>query len=237
MSIIETIERELKELASEERALSALRYFKTGEGQYGAGDKFIGVSVPNVRKVVNRHFNNIALPDVEKLLQNPIHEYRLAALLIMVAQYKKAKTDDAQKAIVDVFLANHQYINNWDLVDTSAPAILGAYLFNKPKNLLFDLAKSTDLWQQRTAIIATQYFIRKGRFDETIAIAKILLHHTHDLIHKAVGWMLREVAEKDFETTYQFIKSNYKNIPRTALRYAIEKFDPELRQQIMKGNF
>ena len=156
-------------------------------------------------------------------------------MLILVCKFEKAKLDEDKKAIVDLYINNLEYVNNWDLVDSSAYKILGAYLEERDRSILYRLAKSNHLWSQRVAIIATLWFIGKNKFSDTLNIAQILLNHEHDLIHKAVGWMLREVGNRDFETEFQFLKKHYKQMPRTMLRYAIEKFDPELRQRFLKG--
>jgi 3-methyladenine DNA glycosylase AlkD len=168
-------------------------------------------------------------------LSQPIHEYRLTAIFILLLKYEKSKSDPEKKAMVDLYLNNIRFINNWDLVDASADKILGPYLLDKPKDLLYELARAEDLWKQRIAIITTFHFIRSNKYEHTLNLAKILLNHKHDLIHKAVGWMLREIGNRDFEVEYNFLKKNYSQMPRTMLRYAIEKFDEDLRQQFLKG--
>lgn len=209
------------------------RFFKTGPGQYGEGDIFLGVTVPQTRLIVKK-YRTLPLPEAEKLLHSPLHECRLAALLIMVTQYQKA--DEAtRKKIVDLYLRNTAYVNNWDLVDSSAPYILGAWLDGKDASILDTLAASGDLWEERIAIVATQYFIRKGDFSHTLRIAEQLINHKHDLIHKAVGWMLREVGKKDVSVLESFLKKHSQTMPRTALRYAIEKFDEPQRKAYLRG--
>lgn len=172
---------------------------------------------------------------VQLLLRSQVHEYRLTALVILVHKFEKAKDEADKKAIVDLYISNLEYVNNWDLVDSSADKILGAYLAERDRSILYRLARTNHLWSQRIAIMATFYFIRRNEFQDTLEIAKILLKHEHDLIHKAVGWMLREVGKRDFRVEYEFLKKYYKEMPRTMLRYAIEKFEPELRQQFLKG--
>lgn len=230
------IKSDLKKFSKPEKAAFFPRFFKTGKGEYGEGDKFIGVTVPDQRIVVRKYYSQATLDDVRKLLQDPIHEYRLTALLMLVEKYKHAKKDEKLKQeIYNFYLSNTKFINNWDLVDTSAPYIVGAYLFDKDRSILVKLAKSKVLWEQRISILATQFFIRQNDFEYTLKIAEMLLHHKHDLIHKAVGWMLREVGNRDQQVEEGFLKKHYKTMPRTMLRYAIEKFKPELREKYLKG--
>lgn len=168
-------------------------------------------------------------------MQSEFHEHRLTALIILVHKFEKVRTEEEKKQIVDLYFANLDYVNNWDLVDTSADKILGAYLADKDRSLLYQLARTDHLWKQRIAIMATFYFIRNNDFTDTLEIARILLNHEHDLIHKAVGWMLREVGKRGFETEFEFLQKYYREMPRTMLRYAIEKFDEDLRQQFLQG--
>lgn len=228
------IQKELKKYSSPQKAIILQRFFKTAPGQYGAGDKFIGITVPDIRRVVKNN-TNLALSDVIQLLHSKIHEERLCALLILVAQFKKG--DEKIKAkIYQTYLKNYQAINNWDLVDLTAPNIVGAYLSDKPKDILYKLARSKNLWQKRIAIIATFDFIYHQKADETLKIANILLHDEHDLIHKAVGWMLREVGKRvDEKILLKFLKQNYKTMPRTMLRYAIERLPEKLRLEYLRG--
>lgn len=222
----------LQSYAKLQKAKDLSRFFKTGAGEYGEGDKFLGIVVPIQRKIIREFWNKITLNDTEKLLQNPYHECRLTALLILVAKYKKGSGEDRTK-IVKMYSRNTRYINNWDLVDLSARDIIGAYYFDKPKHELYKLARSKLLWERRIAIIATSYFIGKHQFDDTLKIAEILLHDKHDLVHKAVGWMLREVGKRDQKAEEQFLQKHHKVMPRTMLRYAIEKFDEEKRKYYM----
>ena len=220
--------KKLKSLASPEVAKSSARFFKTGPGEYGEGDIFIGIKVPTLRSM-SREFKALPLEDIETLLSSPIHEERHLALMILVLQV--AKCDDSHRtAVYDFYLGNTRFINNWDLVDCSAPQVVGGFLLNKPRKRLFDLTKSKCLWERRIAIISTQHFIRHDDFADTLAISQKLLTDKEDLIHKASGWMLREVGKKDQELLVAFLDQHASDMPRTMLRYAIERFPPELRQ-------
>lgn len=222
----------LQELGSPEKALAQSRFFKTGKGEYAENDCFWGVSVPQVR-VVAKEYKDIPLPVVAELLKDPVHECRLLALLICVARFPKA--DEALRTyIYKLYLENTRYINNWDLVDLSAYQIVGEYLRDKTREPLVRLSCSSLLWEQRISIVATWKYIREGRFDDTLQIADRLLHHPHDLIQKAVGWMLREVGKRDKSCLADFLSVRYKTMPRTMLRYAIEKFLPEERAFYLK---
>lgn len=209
------------------------RFFKTGKGEYGEGDCFIGVKVPHIRKVA-KAFSSLALSECEKLLNSKIHEERLLALLILELQFKAGDAKD-QKKIYDFYLRKMDRINNWDLVDCSAYHIVGGYLFQRPRGILIKMAQSKELWVKRIAIIATFHFIKKNDFEDTLKISKILLQDEHDLIHKAVGWMLREVGKRDLKTEEVFLKSHYQSMPRTMLRYAIEKFPEKKRLAYLKN--
>ncbi len=226
---------DLQNLQNAEKAQSAMWFFKCHEGGYGEGDKFWGITVPQQRSVCKKYHKLLNINELSELLRHEIHELRLSALMIMVMQYKKCKDELARKAIVDVYLASLQYINNWDLVDSSAHYILGEWLLDKDWSCLKDMAMADHLWTQRIAIIATHAFIRKGIFEPTFCLADILLNHKHDLIHKAVGWMLREAGAVDYQAEYNFLTKRYKNMPRTMLRYAIEKFDEAIRQKFLKS--
>jgi 3-methyladenine DNA glycosylase AlkD len=230
------IRQELLQSSNEEKVAFLQNFFKTHQGGYGEGDIFIGVTVPVQRSVAKKFYKTTSLADVAELLSNPVHELRLTALFMLVYRYNWVKTDDEKESIVELYLKNLKFINNWDLVDSSADKILGAYLFDKDKKLLYKLAKSKSLWEQRVAIISTFYFIRKNIFEDALAISELLLDHKHDLIHKAVGWMLREVGKRNYKQEYDFLLKYYKTMPRTMLRYAIEKFDEELRQKFLKGS-
>ena len=228
--------KRLREFASSERAIMSARYFKTDPGQYGAGDIFIGVRVPDTRKVA-REFRAMPLTEIDLLLHSSVHEERLLALLILVGSLVKS-TPAHQLAVFDFYLARTQQVNNWDLVDSSAPAIVGGYLHDKPlkdRRILDKLARSQWLWDKRIAIVATQQLIREGQFDDTLRIGELLLKDPHDLIHKAVGWMLREVGAKHEPALAAFLTIHSASMPRTMLRYAIEHYDePERRRWMSK---
>lgn len=229
------IKEDLISLADEEKAAFLPKFFQVFPGGYGEGDHFIGVTVPDQRQIARRYHSSIPLNELEGLIRDPVHECRLTALFILVLKYERAKTEAEKQAINDYYLGNIDHINNWDLVDSSAYKILGAHLFDKDRNLLYELARSGKLWRQRIAVIATLFFIRNGDFADTLKLAGILLDHEHDLIHKAVGWMLREVGNRDFDVEYRFLQKHYRKMPRTMLRYAIEKFDPVLRKEFLAG--
>lgn len=235
MELVAQIKAELAAQSIPEKAEYFPTFFQAYPGGYGEGDRFLGVMVPAQRKAAKKYYQKMSLEEVEKLLQEPIHEYRLTALFILVLKFQKAKREEEREKIVRLYLNNLEYVNNWDLVDASAEKILGAYLFQKDKDLLYRLARSGQLWKQRVAIIATFYFIKQNQFTDTLEIAKILLQHEHDLIHKAVGWMLREVGKRNFQVEYDFLVEHYREMPRTMLRYAIEKFEPSLRQKFLQG--
>ena len=223
--------KKLNGLASPEMAASAARYFKTWPGQYGEGDIFIGVRILALGKLA-REFRDLPLTDIGILLHSPIHEERMLALLILVLSVSKC--DDSQrKTVYDFYSSNSHQVNNWDLVDSSAPAIVGGYLKDKSRQPLVRLAKSASLWERRIAIVATQHFIRLDDFDDTITISRLLLSDKEDLIHKATGWMLREVGDRDEAALEAFLKDHAAVMPRTMLRYAIEHFPPEKRRCLL----
>ncbi len=233
MMKVQTIKKSLKQLANRETAEVFQRFFKTGPGEYGEGDVFIGVRVPDLRKLA-KEFQDTAFEDVKSLLGSEIHEERLLALLILVRKYLKGN-ETKKERIYRLYLENTKFINSWDLVDVTAHHIVGDYLMDKNKDPLFRLAKSKDLWERRIAMLSTFHFIKNGRYEETLQIAKILLNDEEDLIHKAVGWMLREVGKRDMNIEEIFLKKHYKKMPRTMLRYAIEKFPEPKRQNYLKG--
>ncbi len=228
-----SLESELKFLADPKKAQIFQRFFKTGEGQYAQGDVFLGIKVPETRKVAKK-YSGIGLVEIKKTLQSKIHENRLAALLILVQKTKKAN-EKTKKELFDFYLENTKWINNWDLVDLSAEHLVGAYLLDKDKKAIYQLAKSNDLWEKRIAVISTFAFIKKNRFEETFKVAEMLLNDKHDLIHKAVGWMLRETGKRNLKAEEEFLQKHYKKMPRTMLRYAIEKFPETKRQAYLKG--
>ena len=227
------VQQKLRSLASAEVAVTSAKFFKTGPGDYGHGDTFIGIRIPTLRQVA-REFRDLPLNEIGNLLQSAIHEERMLALLILV---KSVERGDAtrRKAVFDCYLENLQYVNNWDLVDSSAPAIVGGWLQDKSRQILRKWARSENLWERRIAIIATQYFIRLNDFEETLAISRLLLNDQEDLIHKAVGWMLREVGKRDVATLDSFLKQHQAVMPRTMLRYAIEKFPAEKRLAVLRA--
>ena len=222
--------KDLQEVAKEDKISKFQSFFKTGKGEYGEGDLFIGISVPETRKVVKKH-KNASLEQIQELLQSKIHEHRLCGLLIMVDQYQKTKENEE---IFNFYLKNISRVNNWDLVDSSAEKIIGAHIFQKDKKLIYELVQSKNLWERRIAIISTFYFIKKGQFQDTLKIAEILLNDDEDLIHKAVGWMLREMGKKGgMEKLIEFLDKNSQKMPRTMLRYSIEKLDEEQRRRYL----
>jgi 3-methyladenine DNA glycosylase AlkD len=226
------IRNELMLLGDPDRAKKLAGFFKTGKGQYGEGDVFLGIPVPEQRKV-SKKYVGLSCEDLLELLRSEIHEYRLTALLIMVIKYGKAD-DSGKKEIFDYYLKNTEFVNNWDLVDLTAPKIVGDFLVNRDRSILFELVKSVSLWERRIAVLATFYFIRNNDFDDALTISKLLLSDQHDLIHKAVGWMLREIGKRDQEVLEEFLREYSSQMPRTMLRYSIEKFDKEKRKQFLK---
>ncbi len=231
---VEVIQKRLRSLADKDKSRTLQGFFKTGPGHYGEGDIFIGLGVPVLRKMV-KEFDSASIGDAFKLLKSSIHEERLLALLMLVRSYA-AGDDLAKGKIFKRYIANIRFINNWDLVDLSAPKILGAHLVDKKRRpLLYDYARSDDLWKRRIAVLSTFTFIRQNDFRDVLRISKILLKDQHDLIHKAVGWMLREVGKRSRNREEQFLKQHYRVMPRTMLRYAIEHFPEAKRKKYLKG--
>jgi 3-methyladenine DNA glycosylase AlkD len=224
--------KELKTLSDIQIAEHAQRFFKTGKGQYGEGDKFLGIRVPILRKKAET-YKYLSLEEISHLLQSQFNEIRLISLFILIKRYEKSD-HKYKEEIVNLYLENIAFINNWNLVDASAPNILGDYLMNKKKNLLYRLASSNNLWERRISIISTFNFIKKGLYKDTIKIAAILMNDKEDLIHKAVGWMLREVGKRDFNIEISFLNKYAGKMPRTMLRYSIEKFPEDLRKEYLK---
>ncbi len=231
---IKSLKSDLQKLTSSEKVLIYQRFFKTGPGEYGEGDVFLGITMPNIRKMVKKYYKDISISQLNKLISSKFHEERMTALLILVEKYQKGNQQE-KKEIYDYYLNNTQYINNWDLVDLSSYKIIGEHLLDKDKEILYQLARSKDLWEKRIAIISTMTFIRNNQFKDTLAISEVLLRDNHDLIHKAVGWLLREVGKRDRGVEEIFLKKHYQSMPRTMLRYAIEKFPEDLRQKYLKG--
>ena len=227
-----TLLKDLRSAANPEHARVAQSFFKTAPGQYGEGDRFLGIRVPAIRTFV-RKYETLSLLDIESLLDSEWHEERAVALLILVRQYERG--DDADReAIYDLYLRKTNRINNWDLVDCSAPQIVGAHLRDRDRAPLYFLAKSASLWERRIAMLATQHYIRKGDFRDALAIAALLLDDRQDLIHKAAGWMLREIGNRDREAEERFLRKHAARMPRTMLRYAIEKFPAALRRNYLE---
>ncbi len=225
--------KSLKSAGSKNKANFLAGFFKTAKGEYGYGDKFLGVTVPEQRKIA-KTYEQLDLKEIENLLKNEFHECRLTGLFILITQYKKAD-EEKQKKLFRFYLRNIGSVNNWDLVDSSAPYILGHYLLTNNDRTLFQLARSKNLWKRRIAIVATLGFIKKGRYGETLEIAEMLLDDSQDLIHKAVGWMLREVGKRSPETEKRFLNKHSAKMPRTMLRYAIEKFPEKERKMYMSS--
>ncbi len=233
---LKQIQKELTALASAERAEVSRRFFKTGPGQYGEGDIFIGITVPECRKIAQKYYREISLEELAELLSSAIHEERLIALKILVTKYEKTK-DLTEKTLLKNFYLDHlSSVNNWDLVDGSAPYILGNFLINQDRSILFKLADSKNLWERRVAIISTFAFIHESDFTDTLKLSEKLLKDTHDLMHKAVGWMLREVGKKDEKVLRKFLEKNSRKMPRTALRYAIERLPEVERIKILQSS-
>jgi len=236
----------LREFANPEKAKLLQGFFKTGTGQYGEGDVFLGVMVPQQRAVVKRFWKEASLDDVGGLFGSKFHEERLVGVLILVEKFASlgngkyagaaiGNREKGRRGIYDFYMSNLYGVNNWDLVDLSAHKIVGAYLLDKPRDVLYELVKSDNLWERRISVLATFAFIRAGEFDDVLRIAELLLGDSHDLIHKAVGWMLREVGKRDQDVEERFLKRFYKKMPRTMLRYAIERFEEGLRLGYLRG--
>ncbi len=227
------ISKILRDLADPSIAEHSQRFFKTGKGEYGEGDKFLGIRVPVLRQQAKKY---VAMPlkEIQRLLKSVFHEERLCALLMLVLKFSKGNQKE-QASIYKLYLDNTKYINNWDLVDSSAHQIVGAYLENKDKKVLYKLSKSDDLWERRIAIMSTFHFIKKNKFTTTLDLAKQLINDEEDLIHKAVGWMLREIGNRELAVEKAFLKTRYKKMPRTMLRYAIEKFPESERKKYLQG--
>jgi 3-methyladenine DNA glycosylase AlkD len=234
--MLKKLKQDLKKASDKKQAALLQRFFKTSEGQYGAGDVFLGIKVPIQRAICKNYGSKLTLDDIQELLNDNIHEHRLCALFALVAQYKKAD-EKQKKKIYRFYLKNTKRINNWDLVDLSAHKIVGDYLLDKDRKILYKLAKSKNLWEKRISIISTFAFIAKGQLKDSIKISELLLKDKHDLIHKAVGWVLREVGKKDVKVLEKFIQKHYKDMPRTMLRYSIEKFPEKKRKKYLIGKW
>jgi 3-methyladenine DNA glycosylase AlkD len=229
-SMLNSLKSDLQALADPEKAAILSRFFKTGKGQYGEGDVFLGIVVPKQR-IVAKKYAGLSFNDIRKLLSSKIHEYRLVALLILVNKYKKADVKEKERREIAGFYLKHaRHINNWDLVDLSAPNILGDYLLDRDRSVLYRLACSINLWERRISVMSTLTFIRRRDFGDILRIAEILLEDDQDLIHKAAGWMLREVGKRDLKAEEEFLRKHYRRMPRTMLRYAIERFEEKKRR-------
>jgi 3-methyladenine DNA glycosylase AlkD len=226
--MLDQIRSELLALGDQERAKKLAGFFKTGKGQYGEGDVFLGIPVPEQRKVAKRYIG-LSLDELLELLRSKIHELRLTALLILVLKYSKAN-DSEKEMIYNFYLKNTKFVNNWDLVDLTAPKIVGDYLVYRERAILLELVNSVSLWERRIAVLATFCFIKNNDFNDAFSISRVLIKDEHDLIHKAVGWMLREIGKRDQKALEEFLMKYYKQMPRTMLRYAIEKFDAKKRK-------
>ncbi|MBI5223909.1 DNA alkylation repair protein [Candidatus Micrarchaeota archaeon] len=227
------LKSEMEGLSDPKKAEIAGRFFKTKKGQYGEGDVFLGIIVPVSRKIAKK-YSTLSLPHIGDLLKSKIHEHRLVALLILVEKYQKSKTQEGKNEIYSFYSQNTSLVNNWDLVDLSADKIVGAHLLGKDTSVLYSLAKSTNLWERRISILSTFHFIKNGKFEDTLAISKLLLNDPHDLIHKAVGWMLREMGKRGGERELlEFLDKYHNTMPRTMLRYAIERLDAQTKRKYM----
>ncbi|MFA7659021.1 MAG: DNA alkylation repair protein [Candidatus Gastranaerophilaceae bacterium] len=223
---------EIKSLADEKQALHLGRFFKTGAGEYGEGDLFLGIKVPVIRSVAKKHYKLVSLKEIQELIKNPYHEVRLLSLMLMVFIYENT---ELKKEIFELYLKNVQYINNWDLVDLSAPKVVGNFVYeNKIPDQIYDLANSNHLWSERISVVSTHYFIKRGDFALILELSEKFLTHKHDLIHKACGWMLREMGKVDEKPLYGFLDKHSKTMPRTMLRYSIERLPKEKREYYMK---
>jgi 3-methyladenine DNA glycosylase AlkD len=231
---VHDIRKKLRRLGNKQRAKVSRRFFKTGPGEYGEGDVFLGIKVPELRKLA-KEYQDLTTKEIKQLLKSPTHEERLLALLILVRTYSKGN-ETTKKGIYELYLKNTKFINNWDLVDGSAEYIVGDFLMDKSKKPLYSLAKSSDLWERRISIMSTFHFIKRHEFSQTLKISRILLSDEEDLIHKAVGWMLREVGKRHLPTEEKFLREHYKKMPRTMLRYAIKRFPESKRQRYLRGS-
>jgi 3-methyladenine DNA glycosylase AlkD len=225
---------EIRELANEEIAKHSLRFFKTGKGEYGYGDIFLGVRAPKIRLIAKKHID-ISIVDMKTLIKSKYHEERFLGLIILVNKYSKTRDNEIRNQLYKIYVSSFKYINSWDLVDVTCSHVIGKHLIDKDRSILYTWAKSEDLWTKRIAIVSTHCFIRKNDLQDTFKIADILLNDNHDLIHKAVGWMLREAGKRDLEKEEIFLKKHYNTMPRTMLRYAIERFPEAKRQGYLKG--
>ncbi|ACU06496.1 predicted DNA alkylation repair enzyme [Flavobacteriaceae bacterium 3519-10] len=234
--VVDAIKSALQDLSLPEKAAFYPRFFKAGKGEYAEGDIFIGVTVPDQRKVAKEFYAKISLEQLHDLLASPIHEYRHTALLMLVIKYEKSADTASKEEIVDFYIRNRKYINNWDLIDNSCYKILGRHAFETSnEDLLRTLAAEENMWSKRIAVVATMYYVKRDKFQLLKELVLLNLHHPHDLMHKANGWLLREMGNKNERELIDFLREHYDTMPRTTLRYAIEKLDENLRQDFLKG--
>lgn len=234
--MIKEIQESLAVLSIPEKAEFFPRFFKTGQGEYGEGDLFLGVKVPDQRSVAKEYYSKITLKELSILLSSKYHEHRLTALFMLISKFEKTKDKSVKEEIIDFYLNHLPYVNNWDLVDSSCYKILGRYAYeNQREDVLRKLSASEEMWQKRMAVVGTMHYVKKGSFELTKELVTENLKHTHDLMHKANGWMLREMGNKNEDELINYLNKYYKEMPRTCLRYAIEKLDEEIRQDYLKG--
>jgi len=235
-NILKEIEEALAVLSIPEKAAFFPKFFKTGKGEYGEGDLFLGVKVPDQRIVAKEYYSKISLEELSRLLSSKYHEHRLTALFILILKFEKTKDNKVKDEVVEFYLNHLQYVNNWDLVDSSCYKILGRYAFdNQKEELLRKLSGSEEMWHKRIAVVGTMYHVKKGSFELMKEFVTQNLRHTHDLMHKANGWLLREMGQKNESELISYLNKYYKEMPRTCLRYAIEKLSEDLRQDYLKG--
>jgi 3-methyladenine DNA glycosylase AlkD len=230
-SVATDVQNELRALADPGQVRHLSRFFKTGPGEYGEGDRFLGIRVP-AQRTIARKYRNLPLDEVAELVRSEFHEERLTGLLILTYRFPKATTEEKQ-AIYEFYIAHIPWINNWDLVDVTAPNIVGTWLEKRQRDILYVWAGSANIWERRLAILSTLHFIRQDDFSDTVRLANLLMHDTHDLIHKAVGWMLRETGKRNLETLLLFLEEHSPHMPRTMLRYAIERLPEEQRREYL----
>ncbi|WP_336962424.1 DNA alkylation repair protein [Chryseobacterium contaminans] len=234
--IVKEIQEALAVLSVPEKAEFFPRFFKTGKGEYGEGDLFLGVTVPDQRSVAKEYYSKIDLKELSEILSSKYHEHRLTALFMLISKFEKTKDIAVKDEIVEFYLSHLQYVNNWDLVDSSCYKILGRYAYDsKKETLLRDLSEAEEMWHKRIAVVGTMHYIKKGSYDLTKEFVTRNLKHSHDLMHKANGWLLREMGNKNEQELIGYLNKYYKEMPRTCLRYAIEKLDEDLRQDYLKG--
>lgn len=234
--MLKEIEEALAVLSIPEKAEFFPKFFKTGKGEYGEGDLFLGVKVPDQRLVAKEYFAKISLEDLSTLLSSKYHEHRLTALFMLISKFEKTKDKAVKEEIIEFYLSHLKYVNNWDLVDSSCYKILGRYAFeNQQEELLRKLAVSEEMWHKRIAVVGTMHYVKKGAYELTKEFVTLNLKHPHDLMHKANGWLLREMGQKNEQELLSYLNQYYREMPRTCLRYAIEKLDEDVRQDYLKG--